>query len=143
MAPVIRKKMKAPLSVEAQRAVMGKWVKCTQIMERVYVPREGEDESTRWRNNRHQYEWRPKDVPQFKGWIVGFRWKLNGYTSWIGSEEGNEFVQTGRVFVCLVCKDPRHEPVCIPWPETADTKKEEQNGETSNSPSATGSSSGQ
>ena len=112
----VKKKIKGPLTVEAQRAVMGKYVKGTQILERIHLPPE-DPSIPEFRRTKYHTTWKPKDVPEFEGWIVGFRWKLIGYTNYIGFEEGKEFVQTGRVFVMLVCVDPRHEPLCVPWPE--------------------------
>lgn len=132
MAPVVCKKVKALLSVEAQRAVMGQRFKSRQIMTRVPLP--APEGTPQWGRNKYEYTWTPKDVPEFEGWLVGFRWKLIGYTIHHGFEDGTEFIQTGRVFVALLCKDPRHEPIPIPWPiaNEPNSKEEEQDGETSN-----------
>ena len=127
---VMKPKVKAPLTVEAQRAVMGKRVKCNQIMERVHLPPD-DPSIPEFRRTKYHSTWQPKDVSEFEGLITGFRWKLIGYTNYIGFEEGKEFVQTGRVFVMLVCKDPRHQPICVPWPQPADSKKDDQDGEAS------------
>lgn len=71
--------------------------------------RVGSHDVTRWM---HPLFAKP-DAPMRDGILVGYRTKYDGYTRWLGSDEGNVFVPVSHRTVALVVTTLRTNPVCV------------------------------
>ena len=92
------------LTQEDMNLLMGKKVEVYQIMKRKPVG--------------DRMEHLPEHCDTFTGWIVGFRWRLNGKTCLVGGDfysySYREFQEHSRTPVMLVQKKPTTRPIDVP-----------------------------
>lgn len=86
-------------------ALMGRKVLVEAILKREFAPHS--------ENDKNGKEWREHENAPRVGWVVGFRWLLDGYTkfSGFGGDDPPVFMETGRKFAILVAFWPTMKPV--------------------------------
>ncbi len=66
-------------------------------------------------HNSEELQWKLRKLSKhWSGWIVGFRYRMNGLIEYNGEEEGSAFHETSRQPCVLVASWPTKLPVSVP-----------------------------
>lgn len=90
-----------------ERPKLGEWRNLEkEVYKRHYrVPKEG-----------RRTEWTQRDIRTVRGLYIGWRTVYNGYSEWLGDEEGYNFSQSDHREVWLFIIDDRKNPIRV-FPE--------------------------